>query len=247
MQTATGGLMIVGAYPSARFESRPSVSRPGRQRLVPIADNLHPFAKEEYFDGVRVRRLESGKGIRTHLLEPLGLVADDCWITDLVKVFLYKPDHVDSCGDDLKEQLTQTVGQPRKGNQTNRDDQPVDQREQQRPASHSNTHPKSFGAFAGALDQMFSPPLGITLLVHRIASPNLGSDGRIGNGGTAAVAEPGCGSVDLLVAVRAGHGHLTAGDCCEMGPGEMAECKREMLNRSGRGPSLQDAQSWEIS
>lgn len=99
MQTATGGLMIVGAYPSARFESRPSVSRPGRQRLVPIADNLHPFAKEEYFDGVRVRRLESGKGIRTHLLEPLGLVADDCWITDLVKVFLYKPDHVDSCGD----------------------------------------------------------------------------------------------------------------------------------------------------
>lgn len=99
VQTATGGLMIVGAYPSARFESRPSTKSPGRRRLVPVADNTQPFAEEQYFDGTQVRRLESGSGLREYLPEPLGLTLADCWVTDLVKVFLYKPDHVDSCGD----------------------------------------------------------------------------------------------------------------------------------------------------
>ncbi len=42
VQTAVGGLMIVGAYPSARFESRPSRIPPHRPRLVPVADNLQP-------------------------------------------------------------------------------------------------------------------------------------------------------------------------------------------------------------
>jgi uracil-DNA glycosylase len=89
--------MVVGAYPSARFESRASCDGSGRKRLVPVADNLHPFAKEEYFDGTRVRRLESGEGIRTYLLSQLGIEPNGCWITDLVKVFLHKPAHVDSC------------------------------------------------------------------------------------------------------------------------------------------------------
>lgn len=64
VQTAAAGLMIIGAYPSARFESRRSPSS-GRWRLIPIADNLQPFGREEYFDGSRVRRLESGAGPRT--------------------------------------------------------------------------------------------------------------------------------------------------------------------------------------
>ncbi len=97
MQTAMGRLMIVGAYPSARFEARPLANGSARSRLVPVADNLHPFAQEEYFDGVRPRRLESGHQIRQHLLGPLGVALADCWVTDLVKVFLYKPDHLDSC------------------------------------------------------------------------------------------------------------------------------------------------------
>lgn len=98
VQTAPGGLMIVGAYPSARFEARPAADGSGRRRLVPIGDNLHPFAEEEYFDGVRLRRLESGYQIRFRLLERLGLNPEQCWITDLVKVFLYKPEHKNSVG-----------------------------------------------------------------------------------------------------------------------------------------------------
>ena len=98
VQTVQGGLLIVGAYPSARFESRPA-TRSAARRLVPVADNLQPFADEQYFDGQQVRTLVSGDGLREHLLNPLGIAFDKCWITDLVKVFLYKEDHVDSCGD----------------------------------------------------------------------------------------------------------------------------------------------------
>jgi uracil-DNA glycosylase len=99
LQVATGGLMIVGAYPSARFESRPSRDRPNRYRLVPVADNLQPFGYEQYFDGTRVRTLESADGLRKYLLNGLALAPEECWITDLVKVFLYKPEHTDSCTD----------------------------------------------------------------------------------------------------------------------------------------------------
>lgn len=97
IQTALGGLMIVGAYPSARFESRMAVDGSNRQRLVPVADNLQPFWEEEYFDGTRVRTLESGHGLRKYLLEPLAIGLSDCWVTDLVKVFLYKAQHLESC------------------------------------------------------------------------------------------------------------------------------------------------------
>jgi uracil-DNA glycosylase len=39
------------------------------------------------------------RGLRGFLLDPLEIAFEKCWITDLVKVFLYKPDHLDSCGD----------------------------------------------------------------------------------------------------------------------------------------------------
>jgi len=103
IQTAVGGMMIIGAYPSARFESRPSKRMPGKSRLIPIADNLQPFGNEQYFDGQRIRTLESGDGLRKYLLSEPPFTADQCWITDLVKVFLYKKDHELSCGDVVPE------------------------------------------------------------------------------------------------------------------------------------------------
>jgi len=98
VHTKCGGIMIIGAYPSARFESRQSLST-GRRRLIPIADNLQPFGTEVYFDGTQVRRLESAHGLNEFLLSPLVLKLEDCWVTDLVKVFLYKQEHYDSCSD----------------------------------------------------------------------------------------------------------------------------------------------------
>lgn len=99
VQTAVGGLMIVGAYPSARFESRPSRIQPNQYRLIPIADNLQPFGYAQYFDGLRVRTLESADGLRHYLLSKLSIPHKQCWITNIVKIFLYKDAHVDSCSD----------------------------------------------------------------------------------------------------------------------------------------------------
>jgi hypothetical protein len=93
LQTKTNGLMIIGAYPSTRFEYRKAVDGTAKYRLVPIGYNLKPIANEEYFDGLRVRKLKSGVGLKKYLLDPLQLTFTDCWITDLVKVFLYKPKH----------------------------------------------------------------------------------------------------------------------------------------------------------
>jgi uracil-DNA glycosylase len=97
VQVAPHSLMIIGAYPSARFESRPSHDNPNRYRLIPVANNLQPFGDEQYFDGTRVRTLPSAVGLREYLLSKLQLHPQDCWITDTVKVFLYKPEHIDSC------------------------------------------------------------------------------------------------------------------------------------------------------
>jgi len=87
VEVARGSLMIVGAYPSARFESRGG-------RLLPVADNLAPFHAELYFDGVRSRRQESAHGLEQFILKPLAISRSQCWITDLVKVFLFKPEHL---------------------------------------------------------------------------------------------------------------------------------------------------------
>lgn len=88
LDTASGGLFIVGAYPSARFALVDGVSD------VPIGDNLGPFESERWFDGSRVREQPSARELEVHFLRPLGLARSACWITDLVKVFLFKPGHV---------------------------------------------------------------------------------------------------------------------------------------------------------
>ena len=89
LDTAIGGTFILGAYPSARFESV------GRQNDVPVGDNLGPFEPERYFDGNSVRTQKSADELKLLYLEPLGIGRGDCWITDIVKVFLFKEGHRD--------------------------------------------------------------------------------------------------------------------------------------------------------
>ncbi len=87
LDARVGGIMIVGAYPSARFESM------GGLQDVPVGDNLGPFEHERYFDGRRVRTQASADELAAHYLAPLGIDRRQCWITDLVKVFLFKEGH----------------------------------------------------------------------------------------------------------------------------------------------------------
>ena len=88
VETAVGGVMIVGAYPSAKFYTVEGVSD------VPLLDNDSPFSGEVYFDGSRVRSIPSGIELDENYLAPLGIQRQHCWITDLVKVFLFKDGHI---------------------------------------------------------------------------------------------------------------------------------------------------------
>lgn len=87
VDTACGGIMIIGAYPTAHFNVI------GRERDVPVGDHLYPFSNEKYFDGSRIRVVDSGRELEELFLNPLGLKREDTWITDLVKVFLFKTGH----------------------------------------------------------------------------------------------------------------------------------------------------------
>jgi uracil-DNA glycosylase len=80
-------VFIIGAYPSARFGTRQGI------RDVPMADNLGPFEPERYYDGERVRVQPSAAELEENYLKPLGVPRERCWVTDLVKVFLFKEGH----------------------------------------------------------------------------------------------------------------------------------------------------------
>lgn len=88
VDVATGGLMIVGAYPTAQFNTINSIND------VPVADHLYPFSNDTYFDGSRVRKVKSGEELEEFFLKKLEYPRCNCWITDLVKVFLFKEGHV---------------------------------------------------------------------------------------------------------------------------------------------------------
>lgn len=89
LDVATDGVMIVGAYPSARFAVIEKIPD------VPVADNMGPFENERWFDGSRIRVQPSARELEDYFLRPLGLKRADCWVTDLVKVFLFKKGHRD--------------------------------------------------------------------------------------------------------------------------------------------------------
>lgn len=94
VDVATGGLMIVGAYPTAHFYT---LQAPDGSLVtkVPVEDHLYPFSNEVYFDGSGIDTVKSGKEIEEYFLTKLGITRDQCWITDLVKVFLFKQGHID--------------------------------------------------------------------------------------------------------------------------------------------------------
>jgi uracil-DNA glycosylase len=81
--------MVVGAYPSARFAAISG------HRDVPVGDNMGPFEPERYFDGQRVRTQASADELKDLFFDRLNLDRSLCWVTDLVKVFLFKPGHRD--------------------------------------------------------------------------------------------------------------------------------------------------------
>ncbi len=89
IDVACGGIMIIGAYPTAHFNAI------GNERDVPVGDHLYPFSCEKYFDGSYVREVDSGRELEELFLKPLRINRSQTWITDLVKVFLFKEGHAE--------------------------------------------------------------------------------------------------------------------------------------------------------
>ena len=88
LDTQPRNIMVIGAYPTARFASIKS------ERDVPVGDITGPFSVEKYYDGSRIRTVSSGKELEDFYLSPLGLKRELCWITNIVRIFLYKEGHI---------------------------------------------------------------------------------------------------------------------------------------------------------
>lgn len=95
VKTAQNSIMIIGAFPSARFESR--TTELCKKVLVPVANNLSPFGQEEYFDGSLVRTQASRESLGRYYFKQLNIDLNKIWLTDLVKVYLYPDKHIKNC------------------------------------------------------------------------------------------------------------------------------------------------------
>lgn len=82
------GIMIIGAYPTAKFGTINGITD------VPLYNINFPFSDETYFDGSRKRSINSRQELVENYLNLLGISVDNCWLTNLVKVFLFKQGHV---------------------------------------------------------------------------------------------------------------------------------------------------------
>ena len=90
VQITQNNIMIIGAFPSARFERR-------NGKLIPIADNLSPFGEEKYFDGREIRVQASRESLNKNYFSQLDIKPSELWITDLVKIYLFPEKHIKNC------------------------------------------------------------------------------------------------------------------------------------------------------
>ncbi len=90
VEIAQNKIMIIGAFPSARFEKKDGF-------LIPVSDNLSPFGEEKYFDGQQIRKQASRESLNINYFPQLNLKIEDLWITDLVKIYLFPEKHIKNC------------------------------------------------------------------------------------------------------------------------------------------------------
>lgn len=82
-------VMIIGAYPSAQSY------KVNNKCDAPIFYNGDPTSNEKDLTGTHTASKASSRELDFVILKNIGIRREDCWITDLVKVFLFKKRHVD--------------------------------------------------------------------------------------------------------------------------------------------------------
>jgi hypothetical protein len=100
IETAIGKIMIIGPQPAAKVFFANDIPD------VPLYDATAPFSIEPYYDGNRVRSSYTGQELKEVILDTLEIPREKCWLTSLVKVFLFDDDHVKKykrLGKEIKE------------------------------------------------------------------------------------------------------------------------------------------------
>lgn len=88
VETACRSVCIIGAYPPARL-----ATLRGKYE-APVADYHAPFPSGLYFDGKQVQSIADADELAVGYLAPLGLHREQCWLTYLVKIFLFRDEHL---------------------------------------------------------------------------------------------------------------------------------------------------------
>ena len=88
IETAIGKIMVIGPYPAAKLYFVDDIPD------VPLYDGNAPLSIEPYYDGSRVRSSFTGQELSDVILETIGISREQCWLSTLVKVFLFDDDHV---------------------------------------------------------------------------------------------------------------------------------------------------------
>lgn len=104
IETAIGKIMIIGPQPAAKVYFVNDIPD------VPLYDATAPFSIEPYYDGSRVRSSYTGQELSEVILETLEIPRENCWLTTLVKVFLFDDDVVKKyhrLGKEVKENKSQ--------------------------------------------------------------------------------------------------------------------------------------------
>ena len=104
IETAIGKIMIIGPQPTAKVFFENDIPD------VPLFDATAPFSIEPYYDGNRVRSSYTGQELSEVILETLEIKREHCWLTTLLKVFLFDDDHVKKyhrLGKEIKENRSQ--------------------------------------------------------------------------------------------------------------------------------------------
>ena len=112
IETAIGKIMVIGPYPAPKLYFVNDIPD------VPLYDGTAPFSIEPYFDGSRVRSSFTGQELTDVILETLEITRDQCWLTNLVKVFLFDDDHVKKyhrLGKEIKENRSKYMEYANKG------------------------------------------------------------------------------------------------------------------------------------
>lgn len=78
----TGKAMVIGFHPLAKTYEVED------QKDVPLYSTNFPFSTEKYFDGKQVITVP-GREEMAVVLEKLGIKLEDCWLTTLIKIFLF--------------------------------------------------------------------------------------------------------------------------------------------------------------